>query len=204
MKFVKHKNQSEMKFRILTLILLSAFLGAFHITLNAQNKMTKSEKKALKKEIKTYKKAPQSYADMKDKNAKTLSTLEHEVDSLRSALSDETEKINGLNILLEDAKSNLEAQKASSTKCGKVPDRGTVYSVQIGNYKKLDIRETFDSNKGLRTEHFTGGNAYMVGNFASLSEALEFTKNMKKLGISDAFVTQYIDGERVIDFDANK
>jgi hypothetical protein len=166
--------------------------------------MTKAEKKALKKEIKTYKKAPESYADMKDKNAKTVSSLEHEVDSLRTALAAETEKANGLSILLDDAKSNLETLKSASVECGKVPDKGTVYSVQIGNYKKLDLRESFDSNKGLRTEHFTGGNAYMVGNFASLSEAIEFTKNMKKLGITDAFVTQYIDGERIIDFDANK
>lgn len=193
-----------MKFRILSLVILSTLLGIFNTNLNAQDKMTKAEKKALKKEIKTYKKAPESYADMKEKNAKTVSALQHEIDSLNTALAAEIEKSNGLSILLDDAKSNLESAKAASTECGKVPEKGTVYSVQIGNYKKLDLRESFDSNKGLRTEHFTGGNAYMVGNFESLSEALEFTKNMKKLGITDAFVTQYIDGERIIDFDANK
>jgi hypothetical protein len=193
-----------MKFRILSIIFLSCLIINFCADVNAQQKLSKSERKALKKEIKTYKKAPESYADMKDKNAKTIQSQEREIDSLKSALGLAAEKIDALNILLSDAKSELEALQAEALNCGKVPSKGTVYSVQVGNYKKLDLRESFSSNKGLRTENFTGGNAYMVGNFTTVEEALEFTKNIKKLGITDAFVTQYIDGERIIDFDVQK
>lgn len=177
----------------------------------AQSTLSRSEKKALKKEIKAYKKAPETYKSMKDKTRNKIESLEAEIEDLRNQLAKEWKKADSLEAVLAEASNKVseletavnELEKASIN-CGKVPSRGTVYSVQIGNYKVLDLRNSFNANKGLRTENYTGGNAYMIGNFTTVQEAVQFAADIKKLGISDAFVTQYIDGNRMISFDANR
>ncbi len=177
----------------------------------AQSTLSRAEKKALKKEIKAYKKAPETYKSMKDKTRNKIESLEAEIEDLRNQLAKEWKKADSLEAVLAESSNKVseletavnELEKASIN-CGKVPSRGTVYSVQIGNYKVLDLRNSFNANKGLRTENYTGGNAYMIGNFTTVQEAVQFAADIKKLGISDAFVTQYIDGNRMISFDANR
>ena len=148
---------------------------------------------------------------MKDKTRNKIESLEAEIEDLRNQLAKEWKKADSLEAVLAESSNKVseletavnELEKASIN-CGKVPSRGTVYSVQIGNYKVLDLRNSFNANKGLRTENYTGGNAYMIGNFTTVQEAVQFAADIKKLGISDAFVTQYIDGNRMISFDANR
>lgn len=194
----------QMKIKILAIVLLIGSLFLFNSNSFAQSTLSKPERKALKKEIKAYKKAPETYKKMKDKNEKTIADQEAEIENLRNQLATEWKKVDSLNALLSESERTIAEFEKSAIDCGKVPSQGTVYSVQVGNYKNLDLRTTFNANKGLRTENYTGGNAYMIGNFTSVEEAIQFVSDIKKLGISDAFVTQYIDGSRNITFDAMK
>ena len=182
-------------------LLLSSFL-LLNQEGNAQSKLSKAERKALKKEIKAYKKAPETYKNMKDQNTTKILELETEIENLRTQLAIEWQKVDSLNNVIAEAEQTIIEFQNAAIDCGKVPSQGTVYSVQIGNYKKLDLKTTFNSGKGLRTESYTGGNAYMIGNFETVEEAKKFVNDIKKLGITDAFVTQYIDGSRIITFDA--
>ncbi|MFM9946042.1 MAG: hypothetical protein ACKVQB_12510 [Bacteroidia bacterium] len=193
-----------MKIKLITIALVISSFLIISSECIAQNTLTKPERKALKKEIKAYKKAPETYKAMKDKNAKKIEELEAELEGLRNQLTAEWRKVDSLNAIINEAEKTITEYEKAAVECGKVPSQGTVYSVQIGNYKILDLRTTFNANKGLRTESYTGANAYMIGNFTSLEEAIQFASDIKKLGISDAFVTQYIDGSRIITFDALK
>jgi predicted RNase H-like nuclease (RuvC/YqgF family) len=170
----------------------------------AQEKLTVAEKKALKKEIKAYKKNPASYKDAKVKNEKKIADLEVELEALRNQLSTEWGKVDSLKTIIAENEQTIDEFEKSAIDCGKVPSQGTVYSVQIGNFNKLDLRSTFNTGKGLRTENYTGGNAYLIGNFNSVEDAIQFANDIKKLGITNAFVTQYIDGNRNIGYDAAK
>ncbi len=170
----------------------------------AQEKLTVAEKKALKKEIKAYKKNPASYKDAKVKNEKKIADLEVELEALRNQLSTEWSKVDSLKTIIAENEQTIDEFEKSAIDCGKVPSQGTVYSVQIGNFNKLDLRSTFNTGKGLRTENYTGGNAYLIGNFNSVEEAIQFANDIKKLGITNAFVTQYIDGSRNVGYDAAK
>jgi len=193
-----------MKSRLSILVFLFISLLFMSNTVVAQKKLTKAERKALKKEIKNYKKSPETYSAMKEKNQKTIQIQDEEIENLRQQLASEWKKIDSLNALLTETEQTIADFQKSASECGKVPSQGTVYGVQIGNYKNLDLREFFNSGKGLRTETYTGGNAYIIGNFTTLEEAIQFVKDMRKLGVSDAFITQYIDGSRIIEFDAFK
>jgi septal ring factor EnvC (AmiA/AmiB activator) len=188
------------KFTLKTGMLLIALLSGFFVS--AQTTLTKSEKKALKKELKTFKKDLNTYSENKAKQEATIQSLNHTVDSLNEALAAMAFSKDSLISALTDAGNEIQKLTDAQVECGKVPSSGVVYAVQVGNYKKLDLKAFFNGNKAMRTENFTGGNAYMVGNFTTVEEALEFARNMKKLGILDAFVTKYDNGERVIDFDA--
>lgn len=183
------------------------FVVAFFVSTKssfAQEKLTVAEKKALKKEIKAYKKNPASYKDAKVKNEKKIADLEVELEALRNQLSTEWGKVDSLKTIIAENEQTIDEFEKSAIDCGKVPSQGTVYSVQIGNFNKLDLRSTFNTGKGLRTENYTGGNAYLIGNFNSVEEAIQFANDIKKLGITNAFVTQYIDGSRNVGYDAAK
>lgn len=193
-----------MKNKLFTLALILASFLFFSHNGFTQSTLTKPERKALKKEIKAYKKAPETYKKMKESNQKKIAEQEAEIENLRNQLAGEWKKVDSLNALLSESERTVAELEKAAVDCGKVPSQGTVYSVQVGNYKNLDLRTTFNANKGLRTENYTGGNAYMIGNFTSVEEAIQFVSDIKKLGITDAFVTQYIDGSRNITFDAMK
>jgi hypothetical protein len=193
-----------MKFNFLYIALFSITVFFSTESVFAQSSLSKAEKKALKKEIKAYKKAPETFKDMKDRNKEKIEGLEIEIEGLKNQLAKEWKKVDSLNNVIAEAEKTIEEFEKAAVDCGKVPSQGTVYSVQIGSYKLLDLRTTFNANKGLRTENYTDANAYMIGNFTSVAEAVEFVTNIKKLGITDAFVTQYIDGNRVMTFDATK
>ena len=155
-------------------------------------------------EIKAYKKNPASYKDAKLKNEKKIADMEAELESLRNQLSTEWSKVDSLKNVIVENEQTIDEFEKSAIDCGQVPSQGTVYSVQIGNFNKLDLRSTFNTGKGLRTENYTGGNAYLIGNFNSAEEAIKFADDIKKLGITNAFVTQYIDGSRNVGYDAAK
>ena len=193
-----------MKNKILSIILTSVLFLLSQFETLAQTALPKAERKALRKEIKAYKKAPETYKVMKEFNKKTISNLEIEIENLKAKLSNEWRKVDSLNGVIAENEQTISELEKAAINCGKVPTQGIVYSVQVGNYKKLDLRTTFNANKGLRTENYTGGNAYMIGNFISSAEANQFVSDIKKLGINDAFVTQYIDGSRNINYDARK
>jgi predicted RNase H-like nuclease (RuvC/YqgF family) len=196
--------KTKMKTKYLKILIL---IAAFFIAISssfAQEELTVAEKKALKKEIKAYKKNPELYKDVKVKNEKKIAVMETELESLRNQLSTEWSKVDSLKNIIAESEQTIDEFEKSSIDCGQVPSQGTVYSVQIGNFNKLDLRSTFNTGKGLRTENYTGGNAYLIGNFNSAEEAIKFADNIKKLGITNAFVTQYIDGSRNVVYDAAK
>jgi hypothetical protein len=79
---------------------------------------------------------------------------------------------------------------------------GTVYQVQMGFYQYLDLVSFNDKLKTVRAEEIDGKKRYVIGHFDNLLDAVQFSNDIKRIGVSDAFVTEYIDGERNMNFDA--
>ncbi len=75
--------------------------------------------------------------------------------------------------------------------------QGTAYGVQLGNYKFFDITKYFGTDKYMIAFFDNECHQYVVSYFTDKESAEACRKDIKKLGIKDAFVTKYIDGKRV-------
>lgn len=183
----------------MTLITL-AFVASISIA-EAQS-LTKQERKALKKEIKTYKKNPEKWVKMQNRHKTEVTDLSDEIAVLKAKLAvTNTEKQE-----LADKLTALMAQYAdlkASMPSTKLPN-GTVYQVQMGYYQYLDLMSFNAQLKTIKAEEVDGAKRYVIGHFENLMDAVQFSNDIKTLGISDAFVSQYINGERVMEFDAMK
>ncbi|MFT4598270.1 MAG: hypothetical protein ACJAR8_000741 [Bacteroidia bacterium] len=179
---------------LLTLLFVISFTAA-----EAQS-LSKKEKKALKKEIKTYKKDPEKWVSMQNSHKKEIKALSDEVTDLKAKLAtDNAEKR-----VLADKLVALEAQYASLKKSMPTTNlpAGTVYQVQMGYYQYLDLVSFNDKLKTIKAEEIDGAKRYVIGHFETVMDALQFSNDIKALGINDAFVSQYTNGVRNMDYDA--
>jgi TolA-binding protein len=186
-------------------IVLALFTLVFLVGLSTAEAQTlsKQERKALKKEIKTYKKDPQKWVSMQNRQKSEVNALNDEITLLKTQLA-ELARIKAKNQELSSKLTTLESQYASLKKSmpsTKLPD-GTVYQVQMGYYKYLDLVSFNNKLKTVKAEDVDGSKRYVIGYFENVMDALQFTNDMKKLGIDDAFVSQYTNGVRNMEYDA--
>lgn len=183
--------------KTLALILLSFFAVS---TVHAQ-KLSKAEKKKLKKELKQYKKNPITYKEAKEKT-KT------EIDQRDETIVELTKQLDQQNMKLREMQDSLDAmgkkyRNLLAQGSTKIPD-GTVYAVQIGYFELLQLDEFNSRVRTIRAENQDGGKRYVIGYFTDLNQAKQFGEEIKTIGIDDAFVSQYVNGVRNMKFDAQK
>lgn len=185
-------------------IVLALFTLVFLVGLSTAEAQTlsKKEKRALKKEIKTYKKDPEKWVSIQDRHKLDVKDLSDEVAELKAKLAaanaEKQELANKL-AALEAQYVNLQKSMPST----KLP-AGTVYQVQMGYYQYLNLVSFNEKLKTVKAEEIDGAKRYVIGHFENVMDALQFSNDIKALGIKDAFVSQYIDGVRNMDYDALK
>jgi cell division protein FtsN len=181
------------------LVILVTLGFFFNNTVQAQE-LTKTQKRALKKEIRTYKKNPEKWVKMLNKHDTKVKELNDEIAKLNAQLKASelaAEKL-AQQVKLEQLR-YVELEKTIPTT--ELPD-GTVYQVQMGFYQYLDLVSFNDKLKTVRAEEIDGKKRYVIGHFDNLLDAVQFSNDIKRIGVTDAFVTEYIDGERNMNFDA--
>jgi len=170
------------------------------------DKLSRAEKKKVKKELRKYKRNPEAYVKMKADKNQTIEDLEMVVEELNKELQtcnkNAKEQSDSLELLEQQLATLMEKYK-DATSGPELPD-GTVYQVQIGYYKNLNLKAFNKRLKYVKAEQQNGGKRYVIGYFTDLQSAKSFNSDLRKLGVSDAFVTQYIDGKRIMGFDATK
>lgn len=165
--------------------------------------LTKSEKKALKQEIKNYKKSPESYKAMKDKYKGQISDQEKVIEDLSNQLAEARKEQNNLYDSLAACHQQVNALIEREENRGKVP-MGTVYQVQLGFYEKLDLKSFNREGIMVKAEETGNSKRYVIGHFSNLDDAKKFNRDIQKLGVKDSFVSKYDDGVRDMTFDAEK
>ena len=196
--------------RILTFLFLAVlFLATSPI--QAQEKLSKEDKKELKALVKKYKKDPmalkelvESVDEYKEQTAKLqaqVNTLSGE-DQMTATKIQQLEQSNiALNTQLAAAQEQVqELQNQPPPVIDSKGDDGmfgTVFRVQIGAYEKNYIPDNLDTSDSMTLELADGMQKVMVGQFRDYQEAKELMKHMKKVGLRDAWVVAYIDGSRV-------
>lgn len=74
------------------------------------------------------------------------------------------------------------------------PTSGLKYSVQIGAYKNLDIKELSYGFSELSVRESEGVKRVVLGEYSSLPDAQAFLTSVVEMGFENAFVVAYKDG----------
>ena len=207
-----------MKKSIVAATLLFLFAGA-----QAQTELTKEEKQRLKEELKSYMSDLAGYkAKMLDIRS-TLDSNEVEIARLKddlayadtrqaelefkvAAYDTELKKAQQENTLLKAGtveNPDPEVAQKVVTQMNKTPEKGTVYKVQIGLYEEFNINKYFDQPRYIGYEEVDGMNRYIISYFPEEEIAKKFVADVRKMGVKDAFVSKYIDGQRVYEWSKN-
>ena len=170
--------------------------------------LSKKEKKEWKKKAKEYAKNPVNLKNLTEAKqvAETDNTaLKGQVSTLNGQISDKNAKITDLEDQLAKLRSELTTTKAELAQLKEAPpinpmdfSKGVVFKVQIGAFKNKDLKKYFDNNPNFGGEATDKGEQkYTIGVFRDYWEADRFKKYMREMGVKDAWIVPFKDGQRV-------
>lgn len=187
--------------RIVTLLVLAFFIT---VGFEASAQMSKKEKKEWKKRAKSL--DPEQYKTLIDENK----SLKSQVASLKNELSGVDDKLADKDDQIASYQSQISKLRDELSKSGSQPARpvastpgtgintteGVVFKVQIGAYAKKDLSQ-YSNVENFSQEQQDGLNKFTLGAFRDYWEADTFKKYLREMGVKDAFIVSYKDGQRV-------
>ena len=170
--------------------------------------LSKQEKKEWKKKAKEFSRNPANLKQlMEDKEAAEgqVSSLNDKLAKLQSTMSNKDARIGELEDQLADARAQITSARAELSQLKASPvvnemdfSKGVVFKVQVGAFKNKDLQKYFDNNPNLGGEVKDGEpQKITIGIFRDYWEADEFKKYMREMGVKDAWIVPYRDGQRV-------
>jgi uncharacterized tellurite resistance protein B-like protein len=193
-----------MKHRLILLFCLALIFSASQ----SFAQLSKKEKKEWKKKAKEYSKNPANLKQLiEDKQTadNEVSSLNQKVSSLQSSVSEKDARITELEDQLAQSRTQLSAANAELKQLKESPvvnsmdfSKGVVFKVQIGAFKNKDLVKYFENNPNFGGEAKEGEpQKITIGIFRDYWEADTFKKYMREMGVKDAWIVPYRDGERV-------
>lgn len=192
-----------MKHRLVLLCL------AFFLVASATHaQLSKQEKKEWKKKAKEYSKNPANLKQlMDDKQAadNQVTSLNQKVTQLQNNMSNKDARIAELEDQLTQSRGELTTAKAELAQLKENPpvhamdfSKGIVFKVQIGAFKNKDLSKYFENNPNFGGEAAEDGTQRLtIGIFRDYWEADTFKKYMREMGVKDAWIVPFKDGQRV-------
>lgn len=202
--------------RILTLLFVLALV--FSGSQSYAQELSKDEIKAIKSELKQYRKDPASFQQLKDEHRlfrKQKEDAERQLNALRAdqgqgsdQLARKQQEVVDLNNQLMSAQATIqrletELSNRPTTTTNPTPTfkdnfvAGLVYRVQIGAYRKVTVPGQEQSSDQMTVESSDGMQKILIGNFRNYDEAKELGDYFKRIGLKDAWVVPYRDGTRI-------
>jgi|SRR5690606_2488012 len=173
----------------------------------AFSQLSKAEKKEWKKKAKEYSRSPENLKQLEeDKQAAEaqLSSLNQRVNQLQSSMSTKDARITELEDQLTQARNQLTTARAELASMKENPvanpmdfSQGIVFKVQIGAFRNKDLSKYFENNPNFGGEASEEGQRLTIGIFRDYWEADTFKKYMREMGVKDAWIVPYKDGQRV-------
>jgi outer membrane murein-binding lipoprotein Lpp len=197
-------NIESMKHRLIHFLCLALiFVGT-----NSFAQLSKEETKEWKRKAKEFAKNPASLKQLiEDKQiADTqVGELNQKLTQLQSSVSDKDARITQLEEESTQLKAQLATAQAQATQAQSNPSphsmdfsKGVVFKVQIGAFRRKDLAKYFENNPNFGGEATEEGvQRYTIGVFRDYWEADLFKKYMRDMGVKDAWIVPYKDGQRV-------
>jgi vacuolar-type H+-ATPase subunit I/STV1 len=169
--------------------------------------LSKQEKKEWKKKAKEYAKNPanlKQFVEDKQSADNQVATLNKRVTDLQNTMSNKDALIAELEDELSQMRGQLTATRAELAQLKENPvinpmdfSRGVVFKVQVGAFKNKDLSKYFDNNPNFGGEVKEGEpQRITIGIFRDYWEADQFKKYMREMGVKDAWIVPYKDGQR--------
>jgi TolA-binding protein len=169
--------------------------------------LSKQEKKEWKKKAKEYAKQPANLKQLTEdkQNADNqVSTLNRRISEMQSAMSNKDARIAELEDQLSQMRGQLTAARAELAQLKESPvinpmdfSKGVVFKVQVGAFKNKDLSKYFDNNPNFGGEvKENEPQRVTIGIFRDYWEADQFKKYMREMGVKDAWIVPYKNGQR--------
>lgn len=175
--------------------------------------LSKAEKKEWKKKAKEFKGNPEALKQLTDEKAAAdaqVATMTNQVKQLQTSNSDKDARIAELEDQLSQARNEVSSVRAEMAQLKASPQsapinpmdfsKGVVFKVQIGAFKNKDLSKYFENNPNFGGEAAGAEKAEQkltIGVFRDYWEADTFKKYMRDMGVKDAWIVPYRDGQRV-------
>ena len=183
-------------------------LAVFSLSTTSYAQLSKSEKKEWKKKAKEFAKNPESLKQMtedKESADSEVASLNQKVTTLQSSMSNKDARISELEDQLSQSRAQLTASRAEIAQMKESPvvnsmdySKGIVFKVQIGAFKNKDLSKYFENNENFGGETGEdGAQRLTIGIFRDYWEADTFKKYMREMGVKDAWIVPFKDGQRV-------
>jgi len=190
--------------KTISLLAIVLCLGA---VFEASAQMDKKEAKEWKKRIK--KLTPEQYKNLLDENKSMkgqVSSLKTELSNVDDRLAEKDEQISSYQQQVGDLRNELaraqnQAKKSqnvasSSSGSGIDENKGIVFKVQLGAFKQKDLKK-YDNSPNFSAEDGDGLQKFTLGVFKDYWEADTFKKHLRSMGVKEAWIVSYRDGQRV-------
>lgn len=76
-------------------------------------------------------------------------------------------------------------------------ERGVVFKVQIGAYKEIDVSDNITNSDNLGTESNEDVQKIVLGQFRDFEKADQLKNYLRTMGLKDAWIVSYKDGNRI-------
>ncbi len=183
-------------------------LALIFSTIHSFAQLSKTEKKEWKKKAKEFAKNPANLKQLtEDKEAAEgqVSSLNDRLTKLQATMSNKDARLADLEDQLAQAKAQATSARAELAQLKSSPvvnemdfSQGVVFKVQIGAFKNKDLQKYFDNNPNLGGEvKENEPQKITLGIFRDYWQADEFKKYMREMGVKDAWIVPYRDGQRV-------
>ncbi|HYG37736.1 MAG TPA: Ezrin/radixin/moesin family protein [Cytophagales bacterium] len=184
----------KLSFAIAVCLCVATGINAFGQKLTKEQK---KEAKEIKKQMSAmdpfeFKKVMEEHTSLKSE----VSSLNDKVASLEGELvKKDAEVQNAQNQLQESLQKQAQAKEETQSS---VSTKGVIFKVQIGAFRNKNLEKYLKNNVNFSGESDPDGTRkYTLGLFRDYWEADTFKKYLREMGVKDAWIVPYRDGERV-------
>ncbi len=183
-------------------------LSCLVLSIDTYAQMSKKDKKEWKKRVKAL--SPEQYKTLLEQNkslSSQVSSLKAELDGVDDRIAEKDNQISTYEDQIGDLRSQLSAAKQKAEENANKPaptgayiddTKGVVFKVQIGAFKNKDLSKFLKVGENFTGETDENGlKKYSLGVFKDYWEADTFKKYLREMGVKDAWIVSYKDGQRV-------
>ncbi|TVR82118.1 MAG: hypothetical protein EA412_02030 [Chitinophagaceae bacterium] len=156
-----------------------------------ERRAEREERREWRKQAREYRRNPLEFRDK-------IEGYQEQISEQSSNIQNLEQELNQKEAMVDSIKTETQRIKQETIDPNLFPE-GLSFQIQIGAFEKFNIDHYFNGAIFVKPEHEGNYNKYVIGYFTALPEAENFRKDMRKMGIRDAWIVPYFDGKRISD-----